>query len=77
MSMPNTYRSLASAVTGETVEIRAFRLRELEHWSKQVGLRAGDSVCCRANSLHCLVIRTQGGRTLSVDQSWARHIEIE
>ena len=75
--MMQPYRSLASAQVGETLAIRRIRSREVARWCQQLGMREGDAVECRANTNACLVVRTSRGKVVSLDQDWARDIQIE
>lgn len=75
--MANTYRSLASALAGETFAIRGFRSKQVARLCEQLGMRAGEAVECRANTRACLILRTAAGKVVTLDQDWARHIQIE
>jgi hypothetical protein len=72
-----SYRSLASATAGETLAIRRIRSKQVAHLCEQLGMREGDAVQCRANTSSCLILRTSAGRVVSMDQDWARYIQIE
>lgn len=75
--MIQSFRSLASANVGETLAIRRFRSRAVAQWCEQLGMREGDAVQCRANTDACLILRTPAGRVVSMDQDWARYIQVE
>jgi hypothetical protein len=75
--MLQPFRSLASANAGETLAIRSFRSREVARLCEQLGMRAGDAVQCRANKRACLILHTAAGRVVSLDQDWARHVQVE
>ena len=75
--MVQPYRSLASANAGETLAIRSFRSKEVARLCEQLGMHEGDAVQCRANTRACLILRNAAGRVVSLDQDWARHIQIE
>lgn len=75
--MNQPYRSLASARVGEQLAIRRIRSKQVARWCEQLGMREGDAVQCRANTNACLIVRTSGGKVVSLDQDWARDIQIE
>jgi hypothetical protein len=75
--MMQPFRSLASANAGETLAIRRIRSKEVALWCEQLGMREGDAVQCRANTNSCLILRTSAGRVVSLDQDWARYIQID
>lgn len=75
--MIQPYRSLASANVGETLAIRRIRSKQVARWCEQLGMREGDAVECRANTNACLILRTRAGRVVTLDQDWARCIQIE
>ena len=75
--MEQTYRSLASANAGEMLAIRRIMSSQAKQFCAQVGVREGDAVFCRANTRACLILRTPAGRVVSLDQDWARFIQIE
>jgi hypothetical protein len=75
--MIRPYRSLASAAVGETFAICRIRSKEAAHLCEKIGMREGDAVECRANSAARLILRTQAGKVVSLDQGWARWIQIE
>jgi hypothetical protein len=75
--MVQPYRSLASAHAGETFAIRGFRSKEVARLCEQLGIHEGDAVHCRANTRACLILRTPAGRVISLDQDWARHVQID
>ena len=75
--MIRPFRSLASAHAGEMLAIRRIRSRHVAQWCEQLGIREGDAVECRANTSACLIVRTSQGRVISVNQDWARYIQIE
>jgi hypothetical protein len=74
--MLQPYRSLASAHAGETLAIRRIRSKQVAQWCEQLGMREGDAVHCRANTNACLIVRTPSGRVVSLDQDWARYIQV-
>ena len=75
--MEQSYRSLASANAGERLAIRRIMSSQAKHLCAQVGVREGDEVLCRANTHSCLILKTPNGRVVSLDQDWARFIQIE
>jgi hypothetical protein len=75
--MIQSFRSLASANVGETLAIRRIRSRQVAQWCEQLGMREGDAVQCRANTNTCVILRTAAGRVVSMDQDWARYIQID
>jgi hypothetical protein len=77
MRMVQQYRSLASAAAGETLSIRKIKSKQAASMCEQLGMREGDAVECRANTPSRLILRTSAGRVISLDQDWARHIQID
>ena len=75
--MTQQYRSLASANAGEMLAIRRIRTRQAADLCEQLGVREGEAVECRANTPSRLILRTAAGRVVSLDQDWARHIQID
>ncbi|HEY0306475.1 MAG TPA: FeoA domain-containing protein [Longimicrobiales bacterium] len=74
--MMQPFRSLASAHVGETLAIRRIRSKQVARWCEQLGMREGDAVQCRANTTTCLILRTSCGKVVSLDQDWARYIQV-
>jgi hypothetical protein len=75
--MEQQYRSLASATAGETLAIRRIRSRQAAVLCEQLGVREGEEVQCRANTPSRLILRTSAGKVVSLDQDWARYVQIE
>jgi hypothetical protein len=75
--MEQQYRSLASALAGEMLAIRRIRSKQAAHLCERLGMREGEEVECRANTPSRLILRTSAGRVVSLDQDWARHIQID
>lgn len=74
--MPETYRSLASATAGEQLAIYKIVSRETAKFCDLVGLHEGDALVCRANTHSHLILRTHEGRVITLDQNWARYIQV-
>ena len=77
MSGMNSFRSLASANAGEILAIRRILSKQLRGFCESLGVREGDAVYCRANTMNRLIIKTSRGKVVSLDQDWARFIQIE
>ncbi|HUP90167.1 MAG TPA: hypothetical protein VM100_12475 [Longimicrobiales bacterium] len=75
--MDTTYRSLASANAGEILAIRRILSKSLRGFCEALGVREGDAVYCRSNTSSRLILKTARGRVVSLDQDWARFIQIE
>jgi hypothetical protein len=75
--MEQEYRSLASAAAGETLAIRRIRSKQAASLCEQLGMHEGDAIECRANTSSRLILRTSTGRVVSLDQDWARHIQVD
>jgi hypothetical protein len=74
--MSENYRSLASAAAGEQLAIHKIVSRETAKFCDLVGLHEGDALVCRANTRSHLILRTHEGRVITLDQNWARYIQV-
>lgn len=75
--MVQQYRSLATAAAGERLAIRRIRSRQAADLCDRLGMHEGDSVECKANTPSRLILRTEAGKVVSLDQDWARYIQID
>ena len=74
--MLGTSRSLASATAGETLAIHKIMSKQVAQLCARLGVHEGDAVVCRSNSASHLILKTESGKVISLDQSWARYIKI-
>ena len=74
--MLQSYRSLASASAGERLAVRKILSKQVAHLCEQLGVREGDALVCRANNPSHLILRTPTGKVISLDQDWARYIQV-
>jgi hypothetical protein len=75
--MVQQYRSLASATAGERLAIRRIKSKQAADLCERLGVREGDDVECRANTPSRLILRTEAGKVVSLDQDWARYVQID
>jgi hypothetical protein len=69
-------RGLAALEPGETGEIDSFMFDSLRAYCREIGIREGERVRCRAGSGGVLILDTESGRTISLARDWARYIRI-
>lgn len=58
------------------MEIRRILFDVLRDLCADLGVQEGDVVRCRANTPSHLLLETAGGRTVALEQDWARFIQI-
>ncbi|HEU4563248.1 MAG TPA: hypothetical protein VFS05_01320 [Gemmatimonadaceae bacterium] len=68
--------SLAGVHAGETVEIESILFESLRELCAELGLHAGDQVCCRAHGQGFLFLEARGGRVVSLERDWARFVAV-
>ena len=69
-------RSMATADTGEAVEIRRILFGALRDLCTDLGLHEGEVVRCRACTPSQLLLETATGRVVALERDWARFIQI-
>lgn len=70
-------RTLEALGPGSRAEIRYIAFRGIRDACREVGLREGDVVVCRAASEDRYLLDTERNGTVSLDGSWARFIEVD
>jgi hypothetical protein len=69
-------RTLASLVPGESGTVEGFIFGALRALCRDIGIREGEGVRCRAGTAGVLVLDTSDGRTISMARDWARFIRL-
>lgn len=70
------HRWLAQALPDETVRIERMLFKVLRDLCIGLGVVEGDVVRCRTVTESIVLLETPGGRTIVIDQDWARFIEV-
>lgn len=68
------WRSLAAATVGQVVEIREIQGEGLRAFCHEIGLNEGDVLRCRVNGTTHKIMVTTSGRTIVIEQDFARFI---
>lgn len=71
-----TWRSLATAAAGQAVEVREIRGARLREFCRELGVREGDVLRCRVSGATHKILVTASGRTIVLEQDWARFIDV-
>lgn len=70
------HRWLAQALPNETVRIERMLFKVLRDLCTGLGVAEGDVVRCKTVSESIVLLETEKGRTIVIDQDWARFIEV-
>jgi hypothetical protein len=70
------HRWLAQALPDETIRIERVLFKVLRDLCSGLGLSEGDVLRCRTVSETVVLLESPGGRTIVIDQEWARFIEV-
>jgi len=70
------HRWLAQALPNETVRIERMLFKVLRDLCYGLGVAEGDIVRCKTVSESIVLLESPGGRTIVIDQDWARFIEV-
>jgi hypothetical protein len=70
------HRWLAQALPDETIRIERMLFQVLRDLCSGLGVAEGDVVRCRTVSGTVVLLEDLGGRTIVIDQEWARFIEV-
>ena len=73
---PSPGRTLASLAPGDSGTVESFLFGSLKVICGDLGIRAGETVRCRAGTAGVLILDTQDGRMVSVSREWARFIRV-
>jgi len=68
--------SLAMASAGQAVEVREILGERLREYCHDIGLHEGDVLRCRVNGPTHKIMTTASGRTIVLEQDWARFIDV-
>jgi hypothetical protein len=69
-------RTLASLAPGETATVHSFIFGALRSLCRDIGIREGDGVRCRAGTAGVLLLDTADGHTVSMARDWARFVRL-
>lgn len=64
------------ADAGEAVEVREILGERLRAFCHDIGVNEGDVLRCRVNGPTHKIMVTASGRTIVLEQDWARFIEV-
>lgn len=73
---PEPTRSLATAESGERMEIRRILFGALRAACARLGVREGAVVRCHAEIDSKLVLETASGRRIALERDWAQFIQV-
>jgi hypothetical protein len=73
---PTGLHSLAEIRAQQTARVHTILFSTLKNECNDIGLYEGDVIRCRAASPTTLVLENRAGRTLILDQDWARFIAV-
>jgi hypothetical protein len=69
-------RTLASLRPGESGTVDGFIFDALRSLCRDIGIREGEGVRCRAGTGGVLLLDTADGRTISMARDWARFVRL-
>jgi hypothetical protein len=69
-------RSLADVQPDERVAIEHVLFGTLKTLCDDLGIHGGEAVRCRRSTRAVLVLENETGRTVILDQDWARFVEV-
>jgi hypothetical protein len=69
-------RTLASLAPGESATVHSIAFGVLRALCRDLGIREGAGVHCRAGTAGVLVLDTADGHTVSLARDWARFIRL-
>lgn len=70
-------RSLAAVSDGERVRVDCILFGTLREYCESLGIHEGDTLYCRSHASSRMVLETRGGRTVLLEEDWARFVRVE